>query len=79
MANYYYQGILESEPIEFSKKIASDIFFEYIPENVVPEKCLDGYHTFFYLAEEADISVEEAKEFFIYSPSKGLLYKFLID
>lgn len=79
MANYHYRGILETKPSEYSKKIASDIFFEHIPSDVVPEKCLNGTHSFFYYSGEANLSVDEANTFFIYNSTQGFLYEFLID
>jgi len=78
MANYV--GKFESSPFEFSTEIPSETFYGYIPEEVVPEKCsVDGNCTFFYYAGESNLPIEEANEFYIYNPSQGFLYKFLLD
>lgn len=76
----YYVGIFENAPYEFSKEIESEVFYGYIPQDVVPEKCFTvGVCTFFYDSGEMNMPIEEANDFFIYNSTQGLLYKFLVN
>jgi hypothetical protein len=74
MANYL--GNFEKGAYDFSIEITEEVFLQHILEDVIPQKCLTGEHTFFYYSGEENLPLEEANEFYIYNSGQGFLYKF---
>ena len=43
----HYIGIAEEGNYEFSTELTSSVFFEYVPESDIPQKCFNGDCKFF--------------------------------
>lgn len=72
-----YIGNTDEGNYNFSTELTSSVFFEYVAEADIPQKCFDGDCKFFVYNGESNIPLEESNDFFIHNLKQGYYYKFL--